>query len=194
MKKKLLTLALVAGLVLSSFSASFAALSVGNDRSSSTDSTKVTGSSSGTNSGTTSVSTNANGQTVNTSEYTANGITMKEATVSDGTVVREASSYSGAANVVIRTTEGGAATAPDGEPICKMAVLVITENGVSQGCFVNPETGKPYATGADFHVWAYDAYGNLVLHYVNAQGYFYTGQQIINGQTVIFNNEGVLVS
>ena len=199
MKKKLLTLALIAGLVLSSFSASFAAGSSTNDRSSSSSSSDSSSSSSGgssssTTGGTTTVATNASGQTVTKQEYTANGITMTVSRVgTDGTTLQEADFLNGAAHVMLRTTEGGATVGPNGEAICKSAILVITENGASVGCFVNPATGLPLATGADATYWAYDAKGNLVLHYVNALGYFYTGTQIINGQTMIFNDEGVLV-
>ncbi|MBE6004130.1 MAG: hypothetical protein E7232_08645 [Lachnospiraceae bacterium] len=188
MKKKILTLALVVGLALSSITASYAASSSTNDRSSSSSSSSVT------TGGTTSVATNASGQTVTKTEYSANGVNMTTSSVgTDGTSLAQADFQNGAAHVTLRTTTGGADVGPNGEAICKSAILVITENGVSVGCFVDPATGLPMATGADATYWAYDANGNLVLHYVNAMGYFYTGTQIINGQTVIFNDEGVIV-
>ncbi len=207
MKKKLLTLALIAGLVLSSFSASFAAGSSTNDRGSSSsssssssdsDSSSSSSSSSSTssgNSGATSVSTNASGQTVTKNEYSSNGVEMTVTTVgNDGTTLKEAEFMgSGTQHVMLRTTEGGSAVGPNGEAINTSPILVITENGVSVGCFVNPTTGLPLATGQDAVYWAYDANGNLVVHYVNAQGYFYTGTHIINGQTFIFNDEGVII-
>ena len=202
MKKKLLTLALIAGLVLSSFSASFAANSPVNPRArddysdSSTSGSTTTTPSSSTTSGTTTAGTNNNGQTVAKNEYSSNGIDMTVTTVgNDGTTLKEADFIgNGTQHVMLRTTEGGTAVGPNGEAINKSPILVITENGVSVGCFVDPTTGLPLATGQDTTYWAYDANGNLVLHYVNAQGYFYTGTQIINGVTMIFNNEGVLVS
>jgi len=199
MKKKLITLALIAGLVLSSFSASFAGSPVngrGSDSSGGSSSSTTTSSgSSSFSSGTTTAGTNSNGQTVSQSEYSANGVDMTITTVgNDGTTLKEAEFMgSGTQHVMLRTTEGGSAVGPNGEAINTSPILVITENGVSVGCFVNPTTGLPLATGQDATYWAYDAHGNLVLHYVNAQGYFYTGTHIINGVTMIFNDEGVLV-
>ena len=199
MKKKLITLALIAGLVLSSFSASFAGSPVngrGSDSSGGSSSSTTTSSgSSSFSSGTTTAGTNSNGQTVSQSEYSANGVDMTITTVgNDGTTLKEAAFMgSGTQHVMLRTTEGGSAVGPNGEAINTSPILVITENGVSVGCFVNPTTGLPLATGQDATYWAYDAHGNLVLHYVNAQGYFYTGTHIINGVTMIFNDEGVLV-
>ena len=205
MKKKLLTLALIAGLVLSSFSGAFAAGSVtpkerenysDSSTSSSSVSSGTTSSGVSSTSGTTTAGTNNNGQTVAKNEYSSNGIDMTVTTVgNDGTTLKEADFIgNGTQHVMLRTTEGGTAVGPNGEAINKSPILVITENGVSVGCFVDPATGLPLATGQDTTYWAYDANGNLVLHYVNAQGYFYTGTQIINGVTMIFNNEGVLVS
>ena len=199
MKKKLITLALIAGLVLSSFSASFAGSPVngrGSDSSGGSSSSTTTSSgSSSFSSGTTTAGTNSNGQTVSQNEYSANGVDMTITTVgNDGTTLKEAEFMgSGTQHVMLRTTEGGSAVGPNGEAINTSPILVITENGVSVGCFVNPTTGLPLATGQDATYWAYDAHGNLVLHYVNAQGYFYTGTHIINGVTMIFNDEGVLV-
>ncbi len=198
MKKKLITLALIAGLVLSSFSASFAGSPVngrGSDSSGGSSSTTTTSSGSSSGSGTTTAGTNNNGQTVSQNEYSANGVDMTITTVgNDGTTLKEAEFMgSGTQHVMLRTTEGGSAVGPNGEAINTSPILVITENGVSVGCFVNPTTGLPLATGQDATYWAYDAHGNLVLHYVNAQGYFYTGTHIINGVTMIFNDEGVLV-
>ncbi len=206
MKKKLMTLALVAGLVLSSFSAVFASNSPDNSRAkeghyesstsggTTTTTTTTTGNSSNT--AATTVGSNSNGQTVTKSEYSSGGVNMTTTTVgNDGTTLKEADFIgNGTQHVMLRTTEGGTAVGPNGEAINKSPILVITENGVSVGCFVDPTTGLPLATGQDTTYWAYDANGNLVLHYVNAQGYFYTGTQIINGVTMIFNNEGVLVS
>ena len=199
MKKKLITLALIAGLVLSSFSASFAGSPVngrGSDSSGGSSSSTTTSSgSSSFSSGTTTAGTNSNGQTVSQSEYSANGVDMTITTVgNDGTTLKEAEFMgSGTQHVMLRTTEGGSAVGPNGEAINTSPILVITENGVSVGCFVNPTTGLPLATGQDATYWAYDAHGNLVLHYVNAQGYFYTGTHIINGVTMIFNDEGVVI-
>lgn len=205
MKKKLITLALIAGLVLSSFSASFAGSPVngrGSDSSSSSSSSSSGGSSSttssgvpSTTSGSTTAGTNNNGQTVSQTEYSANGVDMTVTTVgNDGTTLKEAEFIgNGTQHVMLRTTEGGTGVAPNGQVINRDPILVITENGVSVGCFVDPATGLPLATGIDAQYWAYDAHGNLVLHYVNAQGYFYTGTHIINGVTMIFNSEGVVV-
>ena len=206
MKKKLMTLALIVGLVFSSFSASFAANSTTNDRhsgekeghyeSSTSGGTTTTTTDNSSNTAATTVGSNSNGQTVTKSEYSSGGVNMTTTTVgNDGTTLKEADFIgNGTQHVMLRTTEGGTAVGPNGEAINKSPILVITENGASVGCFVDPTTGLPLATGQDTTYWAYDANGNLVLHYVNAQGYFYTGTQIINGVTMIFNSEGVLVS
>jgi hypothetical protein len=145
--------------------------------------------------GTTNVFTNEDGDQVSKIVYSQNGITMTVTTnSSDNATVREADYMgNGTTHVLLRTTEGGPDVAPNGQPVLKYAVLVISENGAAVGCFVDPTTGLPYATGADAVYYAYDANGNLVAHYVNAQGYFYTGTHVINGQTIIFNDEGVIV-
>lgn len=203
MKKKILTLALVAGLVLSSFTAAIAGSPVngrGSDSSSSDSSSSSGGSTtvSVTNSGTTTTATvatvNADGQTVNKAEYESNGVNFTVTTVgTDGTTLQEADQNFNGTHVTIRSTAGGADVGPNGQAICKDTILVITENGQSVGCFVDPATGLAVATGKDEIYWAYDANGNLVQHYVNAAGLFYTGTHVINGVTYIFNSEGVII-
>ena len=79
----------------------------------------------------------------------------------------------------------------------KMAVgtLLAIENadGTSVGCFVDA-TGKIIATGSYEVYYMLGTDGKLHAHFVNPQGYFLTGIQVINGQTVTFNATGEMVS
>lgn len=81
--------------------------------------------------------------------------------------------------------------------IAKMAtgMLLAIENadGTSVGCFVDA-TGKTIATGAFEVYYMLGTDGKLHAHFVNPQGYFMTGIQVINGQTVTFNAVGEMVS
>lgn len=79
----------------------------------------------------------------------------------------------------------------------KMApgMLLVIENadGTSIGCFVDAN-GKIIATGAYEVYYMLGTDGKLHAHFVNPQGYFMTGIQVINGQTVTFNAVGEMVS
>ena len=66
-------------------------------------------------------------------------------------------------------------------------------NGTSVVGFVDV-TGKPIATGAFEVYYMLGTDGKLHAHFVNPQGYFMTGIQVINGQTVTFNAVGEMVS
>ena len=91
----------------------------------------------------------------------------------------------------------GATLVKEDGTIAKMAtgMLLAIENadGTSVGCFVD-ETGKTIATGAFEVYYMLGTDGKLHAHFVNPQGYFLTGIQVINGQTVTFNAAGEMVS
>lgn len=79
----------------------------------------------------------------------------------------------------------------------KMApgMLLVIENadGTSLGCFVDAN-GKIIATGAYEVYYMLGTDGKLHAHFVNPQGYFMTGIQVINGMTVTFNAFGEMLS
>lgn len=91
----------------------------------------------------------------------------------------------------------GATLVKEDGTTAKMAtgMLLAIENadGTSVGCFVD-ETGKTIATGAFEVYYMLGTDGKLHAHFVNPQGYFLTGIQVINGQTVTFNAAGEMVS
>lgn len=74
-----------------------------------------------------------------------------------------------------------------------MLLAIENADGTSVGCFVDA-TGKTIATGAFEVYYMLGTDGKLHAHFVNPQGYFMTGIQVINGQTVTFNTVGEMVS
>ena len=74
-----------------------------------------------------------------------------------------------------------------------MLLSIENADGTSVGCFVDA-TGKTIATGAFEVYYMLGTDGELHAHFVNPQGYFMTGIQVINGQTVTFNAVGEMVS
>ena len=74
-----------------------------------------------------------------------------------------------------------------------MLLAIENADGTSVGCFVDA-TGKTIATGAYEVYYMLGTDGKLHAHFVNPQGYFMTGIQVINGQTVTFNAVGEMVS
>lgn len=74
-----------------------------------------------------------------------------------------------------------------------MLLAIENADGTSVGCFVDA-TGKTIATGAFEVYYMLGTDGKLHAHFVNPQGYFMTGIQVINGQTVTFNAVGEMVS
>ena len=74
-----------------------------------------------------------------------------------------------------------------------MLLAIENADGTSVGCFVDA-TGKTIATGAFEVYYMLGTDGKLHVHFVNPQGYFMTGIQVINGQTVTFNAVGEMVS
>lgn len=74
-----------------------------------------------------------------------------------------------------------------------MLLAIENADGTSVGCFVDA-TGKTIATGAFEVYYMLGTDGKLHAHFVNPQGYFMTGIQVINGMTVTFNATGEMVS
>ncbi|WP_036607576.1 hypothetical protein [Oribacterium sp. P6A1] len=95
------------------------------------------------------------------------------------------------------SADGATVTTISGETfaVTSAPVLVITsENGQSMGCFVDPQTGAPVATGKTEVYYQLGEDGQLHAHWVNPQGFFYTGTVEINGQMFTFNEEGIMVT
>lgn len=209
--KKLVALGLAAALSVSGFAVSFAGSpnSGGSSHSSSSSSSRTTVSASGA-SVTTGAATTAsvNGATVS---YTPATVTVSGKTVSVGTarttsadgasvlMVATTGSVAGAkfAGVGTVTADGSAVVSADGKTTIAVStapILVITKDGVSLGCFVNPTTGKPVATGYTTMFYALGADGQLHLHFVNGQGFFLTGVQTVNGQVYNFDAQGQVIA
>lgn len=74
-----------------------------------------------------------------------------------------------------------------------MLLSIENADGTSVGCFMDA-TGKTIATGNFEVYYMLGTDGKLHAHFVNPQGYFMTGIQVINGMTVTFNATGEMVS
>lgn len=74
-----------------------------------------------------------------------------------------------------------------------MLLAIENADGTSIGCFVDAN-GKIIATGAFEVYYLLGTDGKLHAHFADPQGYFMTGVQVINGQTVTFNALGEMVS
>ena len=72
--------------------------------------------------------------------------------------------------------------------------LMITENGVTRGYFLNADGTGPIATGKTEVYYCLGEDGQLHAHWVDPNGYFYVGTVEIDGQTHTFNDEGEEVS
>ena len=202
--KKLVALGLAAALSVSGFAVSFA----GSPNSGGSSHSSSSSSSSSSYSGSTTTTTTVNGATVT---YTQATVTVGGKTVPVGTakttsadgasvlMVATTGSVAGAkfAGVGTVTADGSAVVSADGKTTIAVStapILVITKDGVSLGCFVNPTTGKPVATGYTTMFYALGADGQLHLHFVNGQGFFLTGVQTVNGQVYNFDAQGQVIA
>ena len=219
LSKKLVALGLAAALSVSGFAVSYASGSKTNSSSSSSHSS----SSSSSSSSSTTTTTSASGATVSTGAatsttvngasvtYTPATVTVSGKTVSVGTATTKTAD--GAAVTMIATTgsvagakfagvgtvtaDGSAVVSADGTTTIAVStapILVIRKDGVSLGCFVDPTTGKPVATGYTTMFYALGADGQLHLHFVNGQGFFLTGVQTVNGQVYNFDAQGQVIA
>ncbi|MBE6004428.1 MAG: hypothetical protein E7232_10165 [Lachnospiraceae bacterium] len=97
----------------------------------------------------------------------------------------------------IVSEDGRTLTAPDGTvyPVTNAIMCIITDvNGATIGCFLDPETGNPLTFDGAPAVMQLGIDGQMHAHYINPQGYFYTGTVEMNGGTFAFNEEGVMIS
>ncbi len=207
--KKLVALGLAAALSVSGFAVSFAGSpnSGGSSHSSSSSTTTVSASGASVTTGA-ATTASVNGATVS---YTPATVTVSGKTVSVGTakttsadgasvlMVATTGSVAGAkfAGVGTVTADGSAVVSADGKTTIAVStapILVITKDGVSLGCFVDPTTGKPVATGYTTMFYALGADGQLHLHFVNGQGFFLTGVQTVNGQVYNFDAQGQVIA
>lgn len=72
--------------------------------------------------------------------------------------------------------------------------IVTAADGTTLGYFFDPVTNQPMTFLTDTVIMQLGIDGQMHAHFVHANGYFYTGTMLINGMTVTFNEEGVMVS
>lgn len=127
--------------------------------------------------------------TVNTSEQTGNGNSIIIRNVS-GDVA--GATFTGAGTV---SADGKSIATTDGQvhAVTQAPMLVIKTGDQSVGCFVDLTTGAPLATGKTEVYYQLAADGQMYAHWVNPMGFFYTGTVVMNGQTITFNEQGVMI-
>ncbi len=150
--------------------------------------------------------------------YLGNGVRLTTGTISlggktinvmdkitpmpDGSIVRL---YSVNGDMSGLTFAGGGVVSEDGTTIktpegkvfmmTYATMCIVTDvNGASTGCFLNPETGQPVAFGEDTVLVQLGLDGQVHAHFLNPQGYFYTGTVTMNRSTFAFNEEGIMIS
>ncbi|WP_352397915.1 hypothetical protein [[Clostridium] aminophilum] len=94
------------------------------------------------------------------------------------------------------SADGSSVTLEDGRTFSVISApsLMITENGVTRGYFLNADGMGPIATGKTEVYYCLGEDGQLHAHWVDPNGYFYVGTVEIDGQTHTFNDEGEEVS
>ncbi|MGO4970888.1 hypothetical protein ACTQ56_02655 [[Clostridium] aminophilum] len=94
------------------------------------------------------------------------------------------------------SADGSSVTLADGRTVSVISapILLITENSVTRGYFLNAEGNGPLATGKTEIYYFLGEDGQLHAHWVDPNGYFYAGTVEIDGQTHTFNDEGEEVS
>lgn len=127
--------------------------------------------------------------TVNTSEQTGNGNSIIIRNVS-GDVA--GATFTGAGTV---SSDGKSIATTDGQvhAVTQAPMLVIKTGDQSVGCFVDLTTGAPLATGKTEVYYQLAADGQMYAHWVNPMGFFYTGTVVMNGHTITFNEQGVMI-
>ena len=162
------------------------------------------------------MTTTPEGATVQTNVTKNDNSTVTTAAVRIGTTTANVSSAVSDQNgtkVTVQNTDGNIAGASfkgvgqisaDGATLVKedgttakmapgMLLSIENADGTSVGCFMDA-TGKTIATGNFEVYYMLGTDGKLHAHFVNPQGYFMTGIQVINGMTVTFNATGEMVS
>lgn len=127
--------------------------------------------------------------TVSTSEQTGNGNSIIIRNVS-GDVA--GATFAGVGTV---SADGKSITTIDGQvfAVTYAPMLIIKMGDQSVGCFVDLTTGAPLATGKTEVYYQLAADGQMYAHWVNPMGFFYTGTVVLNGHTVTFNEQGVMI-
>lgn len=127
--------------------------------------------------------------TVSTSEQTGNGNSIIIRNVS-GDVA--GATFAGVGTV---STDGKSITTIDGQvyAVTYAPMLIIKTGDQTVGCFVDLTTGAPLATGKTEVYYQLAADGQMYAHWVNPMGFFYTGTVVMNGQTITFNEQGVMI-
>ncbi|SFR81381.1 hypothetical protein [[Clostridium] aminophilum] len=90
------------------------------------------------------------------------------------------------------SADGSSVTLEDGRTFSVISApsLMITENGVTRGYFLNADGTGPIATGKTEVYYCLGEDGQLHAHWVDPNGFFYTGTVVIDGKTYTFNEEG----
>ena len=127
--------------------------------------------------------------TVNTSEQTGNGNSIIIRNVS-GDVA--GATFTGTGTV---SADGKSIATTDGQvhTVTQAPMLIIKTGDQTVGCFVNLTTGAPLATGKTEVYYQLASDGQMYAHWVNPMGFFYTGTVVMNGHTVTFNEQGVMI-
>ena len=127
--------------------------------------------------------------TVSTSEQTGNGNSIIIRNV-NGDVA--GATFTGVGTV---STDGKSITTTDGQvhAVTQAPMLIIKTGDQSVGCFVDLTTGAPLATGKIEVYYQLGADGQMYAHWVNPMGFFYTGTVVMNGHTITFNEQGVMI-
>lgn len=127
--------------------------------------------------------------TVITSEQIGNGNSIIIRNVS-GDVA--GATFAGVGTV---SADGKSITTIDGQvyAVTYAPMLIIKTGDQTVGCFVDLTTGAPLATGKTEVYYQLAADGQMYAHWVNPMGFFYTGTVVMNGHTVTFNEQGVMI-
>lgn len=127
--------------------------------------------------------------TVSTSEQTGNGNSIIIRNV-NGDVA--GATFTGVGTV---SADGKSIATADGQvhAVTQAPMLVIKTGDQSVGCFVDLTTGAPLATGKTEVYYQLGADGQMYAHWVNPMGFFYTGTVVMNGHTITFNEQGVMI-
>ncbi|WP_051671284.1 N-acetylmuramoyl-L-alanine amidase family protein [Oribacterium sp. P6A1] len=154
----------------------------------------------------TSGTTGPNGETITTAVISLGGKTMnviETATkLADGSIKTE---YKVTGDVSGLTFAGVGTVSQDGSTLTTQegltlhvtnAAMIITKapDGTTLGYFEDPATGMPMATGTVTVLMQLGMDGQMHGHFINPQGYFYTGEVILNGMKILFDEEGVMLS
>ncbi len=93
--------------------------------------------------------------------------------------------------------DGSTIKTPDGKvyKITYAPMCIVTDiNGGTVGCFLDPKTGQPVAFGEDTVLMQIGMDGQMHAHFINPQGYFYTGKVEMNGSVFMFSEDGIMIS